>query len=68
MPLGRTTAETAELELGKSLSDALPKLCTHAHVARTLGISRQAVIRLERRALAKVAAQLKAIYAQSNRD
>jgi DNA-directed RNA polymerase sigma subunit (sigma70/sigma32) len=53
--LGRTEGERAEFELGKRLSDALPSRYTQSEVGKMLGITRQAVRRIERRALAKVA-------------
>lgn len=59
MPLGRTPAETAELELGKSIADKMaPGFMSQAETAAKLGISPQAVRRIERRALAKIARRL----------
>jgi DNA-binding CsgD family transcriptional regulator len=55
----RSKAERDELELGKLLAESLTPLKSQYEVARELGISREAVRRIERRALAKVAAQLK---------
>lgn len=59
MALGRTTAETAELELGKRIAEALPSKMSQYEVAKQLGITRQAVRRIERRALAKIAIKMK---------
>jgi DNA-directed RNA polymerase sigma subunit (sigma70/sigma32) len=59
--LGRNAAETAELELGKRLAECLTPLKSQHAVARELGISREAVRRIERRALAKIAIKLKEI-------
>jgi predicted DNA-binding protein (UPF0251 family) len=58
MALGRTNAETAELELGKSIVEQLEPRMSQAEAGAKLGISREAVRRIERRALAKIAARL----------
>lgn len=65
MALGRTIAETEELELGRSLADFLIPIRKQKAVAVRLGISASAVKRIERRALAKVAKAMKAYCASA---
>lgn len=61
----RSEAYKNEMRIGKLLADALPQYQTQSEVAKSLGITRQAVARIERRALFKLRQRVLEI---TNRD